>query len=341
MPHRAILFRGTLVIALLLHDSVTRAQTFKQALDSLPNPFRTIEDVLHLPGGRAMGWVMGLAVDRDGRSLWLFEACGGMTCLGEKAAPIVKFDSSGKVVRQFGAGTFAHPHGLYVDPQGDVWAIDGSGGSLTPVSPTEGQQVFKFSPDGKLLLTLGKPGIAGNGPDTFNMPSDVLVAPSGDIFVADGHGSDSNARIVKFSKDGMFIKTWGKKGTAPGEFDGPHSLAMDSRGRLFVADRYNYRIQIFDQNGTLLEVWPQFGASSELLIDKSDVLYSANITTNEQTHPGWKKGIVIGDARTGKVTGFIPDPDPNGSLELIALDAQGTLWGGLTLGKSVRKFVKR
>ncbi len=104
-------------------------------------------------------------------------------------------------------------------------------------------------------MRLGKAGVAGNGPDEFNAPSAVLVAPNGDIFVADGHGGNTNARIVKFDKNGKFIKTWGKKGIAPGEFDGPHTLAMDSRGRLFVGDRDNNRIQIFDQDGNFLDQW--------------------------------------------------------------------------------------
>jgi len=105
------------------------------------------------------------------------------------------------------------------------------------------------------LLTLGKAGVAGSGPDEFNAPSAVLVAPNGDIFVGDGHGGNTNARIVKFSKDGKFIKTWGKKGTAPGEIDIPRALAMDSHGRLFVGDRNNNRIQIFDQDRTFLDQW--------------------------------------------------------------------------------------
>jgi DNA-binding beta-propeller fold protein YncE len=113
----------------------------------------------------------------------------------------------------------------------------------------KGQQVFKFSPGGKILITLGEAGVAGAGPDTFNGPSGVVVAPNGDIFVADGHGGDTNARIVRFSKDRAFLKTWGKKGSGPGELDTPHSIAMDSKGRLFVADRVNNRIQIFGQDG--------------------------------------------------------------------------------------------
>ncbi len=190
-------------------------------------------------------------------------------CDGSNLAPILKFDASGKLVKSFGEGMFLFPHGIHVDPDGNVWLTDGLG------KDGKGQQVFKFSPDGKVLMTLGKAGVAGNGPDEFNAPSAVLVAPNGDIFVADGHGRETNARIVKFSKDGKFIKTWGKKGSAPGEFDIPHALAMDSQGRLFVADRQNNRIQIFDQDGKFLDQWTQFSRPSGLYIDKNDVIYVA------------------------------------------------------------------
>ena len=149
----------------------------------------------------------------------------------------------------------------------------------------KGHQVFKFSPDGKVLLTLGKAGVAGNGPDTFNQPSDVVVGANGDIFVADGHGGNSNARIVKFSKDGKFIKTWGKKGFGPGEFDTPHALALDSRGRLFVGDRNNNRIQIFDQDGKFLEEWAQFGRPSGVFIDGNDFVYVPTPESNAKRNP--------------------------------------------------------
>src|SRR5207249_8287639 len=142
----------------------------------------------------------------------------------------------------FGAGMFIFPHGLFVDRDGNVWVTDGRG------KGGKGHQVFKFSPDGKLLMTLGKAGVTGDGPDTFNSPSDVLVAPSGDIFVADGHGPQTNARIVKFDKSGKFLTSWGGHGSGENQLEGPHALAMDSQGRLFVGDRTNNRVQVFDQS---------------------------------------------------------------------------------------------
>jgi len=203
----------------------------------------------------------------------------------------------------------------------------------------KGHQVFKLNQDGKVLMTLGKAGVAGDGPDTFNAPSAVLIAPNGDIFVGDGHGGNTNARVVKFSKDGKFIKAWGKKGTAPGDFETPHGLAMDSRGRLFVGDRGNSRIQIFDQDGKFLEEWKQFGRPSGVFIDRNDTLYVADHTSDEKTNPGFRKGIRIGSARDGKVTSFILDPNPNGSQEGVAADAKGTVYGSLTGGMALKQYV--
>jgi sugar lactone lactonase YvrE len=227
-----------------------------------------------------------------------------------------------------------------VDPDGNVWVTDGEGpDGKDPNRNGKGHQLFKFSPDGKVLMTLGKAGITGDGPDTFNQPSAVVVAPSGDIFVADGHGGNSNARIVKFSKEGKFIKAWGKKGTGPGEFDSPHVLAMDSRGRLFVGDRGNNRIQIFDQDGKFLEEWKQFGRPSGLFIDRNDILYLSDSQSDEKTNPGFPKGIRIGSVKDGKVTAFIPDLDPAPSQEGIVADAKGNMYTSLTGGMALKKYV--
>jgi DNA-binding beta-propeller fold protein YncE len=199
---------------------------------------------------------------------------------------------------------------------------------------------MKFSPKGKLLMTVGKPGVPGDGPDTFNGPSDVLVAPNGNIFVADGHGGNTNARIVKLTKEGKFIKAWGKKGSGPGEFDTPHGLAMDAAGRLFVADRGNSRVQVFDQEGKFLEQWRQFGRPSGIFIDKKDMIYVSDSTSTEQINPGFKQGIRIGKVKEAKVAEFIPWLEGN-TLEAVAADDAGNVYGGFTNTMNFRRFVKK
>jgi streptogramin lyase len=232
------------------------------------------------------------------------------------------------------------PHGLYVDREGNVWVTDGLGRG------TKGHQVFKFSPDGKVLMTLGKPNTPGNGPDEFNAPSAVVTAPNGDIFVADGHGGNTNARIVKFTKDGKFIKTWGKKGSGPGELDIPHAIAMDSRGRLFVGDRQNNRIQIFDQDGNYLDQWAQFSRPSGVFIDGKDNIYVADSESESvsKNHDGWKRGIRIGSARDGSVTAFIPDPvektTSTSAAEGVTADAMGSIYGAEVGPKRMMKYVR-
>ena len=329
---------GLMLIAIAVSIALSSAAAYAQATGSQPNAYELVPNHFKLPEGRTLGSTAAIDIDLDGHSVWVFERCGGtsqgLACADSKLAPLLKFDSSGRLVKSFGAGMFISPHGIHVDSQGNVWVTDGSG------KGAKGHQVFKFSPDGKVLMTLGKAGITGDGPDTFNQPSDVFVAPSGDIFVADGHGGNSNARIVKFSKDGKFMKAWGKKGSGPGEFETPHALAMDSSGRLFVADRGNSRIQIFDQDGRFLAQWKQFGRPSGLFIDKNDTLYVADTQSDEKTNPGYPKGIRIGSAKDGKVTALISDADPDGTGEGVAADADGNLYGALTTKQALKKYVK-
>jgi len=209
----------------------------------------------------------------------------------------------------------------------------------------KGHQVFKFSPQGTVLMTLGKAGVSGSGADLFDQPTDVVTAPNGDIFVTDSHRNGKNNRVVKFTKDGKFIKEWGKKGSGPGEISEPHTIAMDSRGRLFVGDRENNRIQIFDQNGTFLAQWHQFGRPSGISITKDDTIYVTDSESGPDTGAhelqGIKKGIRIGSAKTGKVDVFIEDMESTASdhsgAEGIGVDADGNVYGAVVRRKMLER----
>ena len=309
-------------------------------INSAPNPYRTIADWAKLPEGRTWGATAGVALDRND-NIWVAERCGANSCAGSDLPPILEFDPSGKLLKSFGAGMFLFPHGITVDKDGNIWVTDGQG------KDGKGQQIFKFSPDGKVLMTLGKAGVAGDGPDTFNQPSAVAIAPNGDIFVADGHGGDTNARIVKFSPDGKFIKTWGKKGTAPGEFDIPHCAVFDSSGRLVVCDRNNNRIQIFDQDGKYITEMKQYSRPSGIAIDKNGTIYVADSESESvsKNHYGWKRGIRMGSLKDGSVTAFIPDPvdvaTGTSSAEGIAVDSKGVIYGAEVGQKDLKKYVKK
>jgi DNA-binding beta-propeller fold protein YncE len=336
------------VIAAALSGGRVLTQAPAEPVNDLPNPYTTVEHYFKLPAGRTWGSTSAVDVDRDGRSIWVAERCGANSCAGSKLDPILKFDASGQLVKSFGAGMFIFPHGIHVDPDGNVWVTDGQGNK----EGTIGHQVIKFSPDGKVLMRLGKAGVPGTGPDTLNEPNDVITAPNGDIFVADGHSGqnanvppDTNARIVKYTKDGKFLMQWGKLGSAPGEFRTPHSLAFDSRGRLFVADRGNVRIQIFDQEGKFLAEWKQFSRVSGLFIDKNDMLYAADSESSPTSNPGgWRRGMRIGSARDGKVLYFIPDPEPHptgtSAAEGVAVDSSGNVYGAEVGPKAVKKYTK-
>lgn len=312
-----------------------------------PNPFTTIEGWAKLPDGRKWGATSAIYPAPDGEHIWIAERCGANSCVDSELDPVLLFDKNGTVIRSFGAGMIAWPHGLHVDPLGNVWVADAVG--YAPVPQGWGHVIYKFSPEGELLLTLGEKGKPGTGESRFRKPSDMLVAPNGNIFVVDGHGSAPdepvNNRVVKFNPEGEFLKSWGNSGGDKNEFKDPHALAMDSQGRLFVGDRGNSRIQIFDQEGNHLATWTQFGRPSGLFIDANDILYSADSESNARRNGGYQRGIRIGSAETGFVTHFIPDPEPDpdnsgtSAAEGVAVDAMGNIYGAEVGPRAVKKYV--
>ena len=372
--------------------------------NDLPNPYNTIEGWAKLPAGREWGSTSAVDIDKDGKSVWVAERCGTRpgpnggpsqatnSCWDAAAGkmsdfdPVLKFDKDGKLVKSFGAGMMVFPHGIHVDRDGNIWVTDGNDNlprrrpgapadAPMPPAPAKvvGHQVFKFSPDGKVLLTLGKPGGNPPGADaadpaSFYQPNDVITYPNGNILVAEGHGG-ANSRLILFDKTGKFLKQFGKRGTAlEGEFDQPHSLAFDSKGRLFVADRANNRIQILDpETFKTTDTWYQFSRLSGIFI-KDDIIYGADSESASvnPSHYKWLRGIRIGSAKDGKVTAFIPDPShkgltyseadgklvstmadgsrpPTGTLaaEGVAVDKDGIIYGAEVGPHKLQRYVKK
>jgi DNA-binding beta-propeller fold protein YncE len=308
--------------------------------DVAPNAYRTLSGWMTSPPGRVLGSMSMIDVAPDG-TLWIAERCGANDCLANgDVDPILHVGANGEWLGAFGAGVFAWPHGVYVDAAGNVWVTDARGGD------DRGHQVIKFAPDGRELMRLGASAHAGDGPTHFNGPTDVVVAPNGNVFVSDGHEPLSNNRIMKFAADGTYLTEWGGTGSGPGQFLVPHALALDSQGRLFVADRDNNRIQIFDQDGRFLEEWTQFGRPSGIHIAADDTLYVSDNQSNEERHPGWPRGIYVGSAKDGTVSAFIPDPefDPTRAQETgahgLAADGAGAIYGAEVYSQSVKKYVR-
>ena len=249
---------------------------------------------------------------------------------------------------------FVWPHGIHVDRDGNVWVTDARAASpeeLTkyPGEGNKGSVVVKFNTDGKILMTLGKPGVRGNPPEALTDPTDVVTDPrNGDVYVAESHTdvTDPNliGRVSVFDKNGKFLRIIGKTGTGPGEFRTPHALEFDSKGRLIVVDRHNHRVQILTKDGRFVGEYDDFGRSSGLAIDRNDVIYTADSESTERVHPGWLRGIRIGSLQDGKVTTFIPphktDTADGAMGEGIAIDAAGSIYTAEAALRGVTKYVK-
>jgi DNA-binding beta-propeller fold protein YncE len=312
-----------------------------------PNPYRTVEGWAKMPEGRTWGSTSAVDIAPDGRSIWVAERCGANDCVESPLDPVLKFDANGTLVKSFGAGTLLSPHGIFVDREGSVWVTDcactGRGREYSTKNK-KGHQVLKFSPDGKVLMTLGIAG-GGAGAEGFFQPDDIVTARDGTIYVAEGHGGD-NARIVVFDRNGKYLREFGRKGSGPGEFNQPHGLAFDSKERLFVADRSNNRIQILDKDGKFLEEWRQFSRPSGIYIDKNEMIFVADSESGsvEPSRSDWKRGIRTGRVRDGEVLALIPDPNPTtkgtSAAEGVAADVDGNIYGAEVGPRALKKYVR-
>jgi sugar lactone lactonase YvrE len=332
-----------------------------------PNPNR-IGSWATLPSGRTWGSTAGIDIDPTDGHIWAYERCasgsaggGDVDCENNAVDPIFKFDrNTGEVLANIGRGVFVTPHGIHVDAAGNVWATDFAGNE----AGTKGHQVHKFSPDGDLLLSVGVAGRAGSEPGQLNQPNDVIVGPDGSVYVADGHGGQNmtsaeaiaegraeglTGRIVKFSADGEYMMEWGEIGTEHGQFRTPHALAFDAQGRLWVADRGNHRLEIFDQQGNYLESRYQYGRISDLFITDDDMVYAIDSESNEFRHINWRNGVRIGPLDRDWIVGFIPPwesasrPQNGVAGEGVAVDADGNVYvaeGPASLADAGSAFTK-
>jgi DNA-binding beta-propeller fold protein YncE len=331
-----------LTFAALLSVATFAQQPSTAPRNDLPQPYRTTRDWGELPKGVAWAAVTAIESAPDG-AIYVVHRCFANSCAGRSEAPILKYNADGKLLASWGQEMFLFPHGATVDREGNLWLTDARG------DKGKGNQVFKFSPDGKVLLTLGKAGMSGSGPDLFDQPTDVVVAPNGDVFVTDSHRNGTNNRVVKFTKEGKYVKEWGRKGSGRGEISEPHTIAMDSRGRLFVGDRENNRIQIFDQEGNYLDEWRQFGRPSGIYITADDTIYVADSESGPDTGahelPGIKKGIRIGSARDGSVTAFIEDMEStraeHSGAEGVGVDRAGNVYGAVVRRQMLERHVRK
>ena len=322
--------------------------------EGMPNPNPVVTNQWgELPAGRTWGHTAGIDIDPTDGHVWAYERCGtgggmaaggGVNCDTNPVDPIFKFDrNTGEVLANFGAEVFTVPHGIHVDFEGNVWVTD----FATNASGNKGQQVHKFSSDGELLMSLGVAGQAGNDGAHFNQPNDVVVAADGSIFVSDGHSGQGmttatavedgrqagqTARIMKFAADGTFLKQWGRLGTAHGEFRTPHALEIDSQDRLWVADRGNHRLEIFDLEGNYLDSRYSYGRISGIFITDDNRVYAIDSESNPYNHVNWIAGVRIGPLNEDRISAFVPGypTETRGyqstAGEGVAVDADGTIF---------------
>jgi DNA-binding beta-propeller fold protein YncE len=283
------------------------------------------------PDDMLWGAVPGLAIDaRD--QVYVFTR-------GDN--PVQVYDTSGKFLRSWGKGVIQTAHHIKVDPDGNVWTAD------------IGRHVVeKHTPDGKRLLTLGRPGQAGKDDAHFNMPTDVAVTAAGDVYVSDGYG---NARVVQFDRNGKFVRAWGELGSKPGQFSVPHAIAVDSRGRVYVADRNNVRVQVFTPDGKLLDVWNNLIVPWGFCVTTKDEIWVCGSSpmqwrkTDSALGCPPKDQVFMKFNPEGKLLQLWTVPKGIDGLErpgecnwvhAVAVDSKGHLYAGDIMGRRAQKFVR-
>ncbi|MBE66308.1 MAG: hypothetical protein CMQ30_06525 [Gammaproteobacteria bacterium] len=311
--------------------------------NDLPRPYSTQRTWGSLPEG-TKEWAAVTAVEPspDGEFIYVIHRCFENSCAGREEPPILKFNYEGELISAFGEGLFVFPHGGTVDHEGNLWIADAQGNDEI------GHQVIKFSSEGEVLMTLGQKGVGGEGPNLLHSPNDVVIDPrDGDIFVVDSHRRGLNNRIVHYTAKGEFIKEWGREGSQRGQLSEPHTIAMDSRGRLFVGDRENNRIQIFSQEGEFVDEWRQFGRPSGIFITADDRIFVADSESGPDTGAGElmgiMKGIRIGSAVDGTVDSFIEDMEPlrddHSGAEGVGVDHNGNVYGAVVRRRMLERHV--
>ncbi len=329
---------GVLVLDAGQASAQLQDQTQVRPTNDLPNPYDRVHPWGELPTGPydpgaydARTSFIGADEGPDG-NLYFLSRCMQNSCTGRSEPPVLKMDPSGRLLNSWGSGMMDFPHGFDVDHEGNVWAAD-----------QRGHQVLKWDPDGELLMTIGRKGTPGD-PPLLSEPTGVAVAPNGDVFITEGHSFAQGVnRVSKYARDGSFIKSWGQTGSGIGEFNVPHTVAIDSQGRVFIGDRANNRIQIFDQEGNFLDVWYQFGRPSGIAIGADDRIYVADSESFGTDNPGWKKGIRVGSARDGSVQYLIEDLEStaveHSGAEGVGVDSQGNVYGAVVRRRMLEKHV--
>jgi len=330
---------GILITTAFAIQSVQAQQN--TVLPDYPNNYTMYENLVNMPDGRQMGSGNAIDIDSEG-NIWVFERCGGNqgACMENNVDPVLKFSPEGEILTSFGAGMFVWPHGIIVDDDDNLWIIDAG-----VIDGEKGNQIFKFNQEGEILIELGQPGIRGDGPGEFDEPSDLAIGPDGTLYIVDGHiNPDSNRRIVHLTAEGEFIEAWGEKGYGPLQFEGPHAIAVDSQGNIYIGDRTNNRLQVLYPDGSLKAIWAHWGRPSGIRIH-DDMLYSVDSESRQAEgqygyNPGWHRGIYVGTL-DGVITDFIPDPGPHDGTsfpEGIAVDDNGVIWGASVGDQKVSKY---